>query len=148
MRPSNRFGRLLSGNHSFGRADSVEVGTRAACGEECVGASIAAGLVASVATEALPESLHLIPDFRDYPHSPGGLHRNYHKVSRDCREFGIMQMALSLSRGPRSPPARAARRCVRRGRTGAVSSARQIVSRPVVSRSEIDGASQHRSPPA
>ena len=48
-----------------------------------------------VAPLALPESLHLIPDFRDYPHSPGGLHLNFHRVSRDCREFGLMRMALT-----------------------------------------------------
>ena len=48
-----------------------------------------------VAPEPLPESLHLIPEFRDYPHSPGGLHLNFHRVSRDCREFGLMRMALS-----------------------------------------------------
>ena len=49
-----------------------------------------------VAPEPLPESLHLIPEFRDYPHSPGGLHLNFHRVSRDCREFGLMRMALKV----------------------------------------------------
>ena len=52
-----------------------------------------------VAPEPLPESLHLIPEFRDYPHSPGGLHLNFHRVSRDCREFGLMRMALKLGSG-------------------------------------------------